>query len=234
LGEGEHNGHAADDMLEAADAVEGDLALKLARYDEAARRRNRAGAAQYDRLVQRLCELGTAGSVPKTGEMFPEFQLPAHTGEMLRLSELTAQGPLIVSFNRGHRCPYCRLELRALARLAPALQARQAHCVAIVPERPEFAAHLVARDKLPFKVLSDLDHGYAASLGLAVSVGQEVAAAYQGVGVDLPRYQGHGGWLVPVPATFVVGADRRILSSFADPDFRRRISMEAIRATLGV
>lgn len=233
LGERRDNGRIADDLLEAADAVDGDLAVKLAQYDAAARRQNPAGAAQYDRLVKRLCELGAAGSVPKEGEAFPEFQLPAHTGELVQLSELTAQGPLVVSFNRGHWCPYCRLELRSLARLAPALQARQAQCVAIVPERLEFAAHMVERDQLPFNVLSDFDHGYAASLGLAVHVGEEVAAAYRGLGVDLPRYQGHGGWLVPIPATFIVGRDRRVLSSFVDPDFRRRMSMDAILTPLG-
>ena len=149
LGERRDNGRIADDLLEAADAVDGDLAVKLAQYDAAARRQNPAGAAQYDRLVKRLCELGAVGSVPKEGEPFPEFQLTAHTGELVRLSELTAQGPLVVSFNRGHWCPYCRLELRCLARLAPALQARQAQCVAIVPERPEFASQMVARDQLP-------------------------------------------------------------------------------------
>jgi hypothetical protein len=51
---------------------------------------------------------------------------------------------------------------------------------------------------------------------------------YQGFGIDLARFQGHGGWLLPIPATLVVGSDGRIKARFVDPDFRHRMRMEDI------
>jgi peroxiredoxin len=48
----------------------------------------------------------------------------------------------------------------------------------------------------------------------------------------LPDYQGNDTWMLPIPATFVVGRDGRVTARFVDPDFRRRISVEQLIAAL--
>jgi peroxiredoxin len=85
---------------------------------------------------------------------------------------------------------------------------------------------------LPFRVLTDLDLAYAFSLGLVFWVGDKIKAAYRQFGIDLERFQGHGGWLLPIPATIVVGKDGRIKARFVDPDFRHRMAIEDILAAL--
>ncbi|MFZ0211975.1 MAG: hypothetical protein WBE20_03735 [Candidatus Acidiferrales bacterium] len=42
------------------------------------------------------------GTLPKAGQLAPEFALPDSTGASPRLSELTAGGPLVLLFYRGH------------------------------------------------------------------------------------------------------------------------------------
>ncbi len=39
---------------------------------------------------------------PKTGEVALDFELPDSTGAPRKLSELTASGPLVLLFYRGH------------------------------------------------------------------------------------------------------------------------------------
>jgi peroxiredoxin len=39
---------------------------------------------------------------PKIGEVAPDFELPDSTGALRELSELTARGPLVLLFYRGH------------------------------------------------------------------------------------------------------------------------------------
>ena len=51
-------------------------------------------------------------------------------------------------------------------------------------------------------------------------------------GVDLSEYQGNESWMVPVPATFVVGRDGRVKARFVDPDYRKRMSIERMVAEL--
>jgi peroxiredoxin len=42
------------------------------------------------------------GATPRVGEVTPEFMLPDSTGTARRLSELAANGPLVLLFYRGH------------------------------------------------------------------------------------------------------------------------------------
>ena len=77
-------------------------------------------------------------------------------------------------------------------------------------------------------MLTDLDLAYALSLGLVFWVGDKIKDAYLKFGIDLEQFQGNGGWLLPIPATLVVGSDGRIRAQFVDPDFRHRMGMETI------
>jgi len=106
--------------------------------------------------------------------------------------------------------------------------------VSIVPETAKYARVLQATRGLPFRVLTDLDLGYALSLGLAFWVGEKIMGMYKAFGIDLAQFQGNGGWLLPIPATLVVGRDGRVKARFVDPDFRHRLRMEDIlRAVQG-
>jgi peroxiredoxin len=39
------------------------------------------------------------------GGLFPDYELPDHTGQLRKLSELQGDGPLILTLARGHYCP---------------------------------------------------------------------------------------------------------------------------------
>jgi peroxiredoxin len=153
-------------------------------------------------------------------------------GHLVELSALLRKGPLVISFNRGPWCDYCGLELHALSRAYPEIVADGGEVVSIVPETGLYARALRESRGLPFRVLTDLDLAYAFSLGLVFWVGDKIKAAYRQFGIDLERFQGHGGWLLPIPATIVVGKDGRIKARFVDPDFRHRMAIEDILAAL--
>lgn len=57
---------------------------------------------------------------------------------------------------------------------------------------------------------------------------------YKALGIDLAQFQGNGGWLLPIPATLMVGRDGRVKARFVGPDFRHRLRVEDIlRAVQG-
>ena len=215
-----------------ADALEAPLDVKLDQYIARSRKILPEVLAAYDRLVVQLENAAVGGGAPGVGEALPPFALPDDTGRIVHLDDLLAQGSLVVSFNRGHWCPYCRLELRALMRAAPHLRRRPVEIVSILPETADLRDRLVDDNGLPFHLLTDIDLGYALSLGLMMAVNAEVIEVYRGLGIDLPRFQGRAGWFLPIPATFVIGTDRRIKASFVNPDFRRRLTIEQIEAAL--
>jgi len=73
---------------------------------------------------------------------------------------------------------------------------------------------------------------YALSLNLAIWVGSEMEEFMIRIGRTLPRYQGNDSWMLPIPATFVVGRDGRIVARFVDPDYRKRMAIDELIAAL--
>ena len=217
-----------------ADALDAPLDAKLADYAKRSREIIPDVLEIYDRFVAHLAASEVDRNVPQVGQELPEFVLPGPDGRLVSLSELLDSGPVVVSINRGHWCPYCRLELRALARAHPHIAKQGATIVSIVPETAEFTMKAIEAHALPFKMLTDIDLGYALSIGLVVWIGEEMAALYRKVGISLPRFQRNDAWFLPIPATFVVGQGRCIVAGFANPDFRQRMAIEQIEAALRV
>jgi peroxiredoxin len=52
------------------------------------------------------------------------------------------------------------------------------------------------------------------------------------LGHDLPSFQGNDSWILPIPATFVVGRDGIVAARFVDPDYRKRMAIDDLIAAL--
>lgn len=189
-------------------------------------------AQAYENVVTRLLESDAGGNGPRVGEVLPSFLLPDDQGKLRGLADFLERGPLVVSMNRGHWCAFCRHELEALQAFHADIRDAGAQILAITPERQTYANMLKTDCNLDYPVLSDIDNGYALSLGLAVWFGDEIKALFHQNNIDLERYQGNTGWVIPIPATFVLDQDGRIMARFADADFRRRMEPTAILETL--
>jgi peroxiredoxin len=221
-----------DAAFEEARALDAPLSERLAAYAQSVRELQAPFAEAVDRLVVRL-QQGTAIAVaPKEGDPMPPFLLPDDSGRLVALGDLLIQGPLAVTFARGHWCPYCRIAVSALAEVADEIRALGAQAVAIVPDRQQFAAKLRAEAHAPFPILTDLDNGYALSLGLVFWVGQELQDLMRTRGISLQDSQGNDSWFVPVPATYIVGRDGIIAARHVDPDYRKRMEIDAVLSAL--
>ncbi|CCE04670.1 conserved hypothetical protein [Bradyrhizobium sp. STM 3843] len=211
-------------------AMDGTLREQLEAYAAAGRVIFPAYAAAVDRLVARIHENGGGESAPRPGEPMPTFLLPDETGSLVSLPSLLADGPVAVMFFRGHWCPYCRLNVRAVIQAQHRIDAAGGHVVAITPELQLFTQKFKTESGATFPVLTDLDNGYALSLNLAIWLGPEIQEllAYQ----DMPSFHGNDGWLLPIPAVFVVGRDGLVKARFVDPDFRKRMEIDELVAAL--
>jgi peroxiredoxin len=169
---------------------------------------------------------------PKVGEPMPAFLLPDDQGRLVRLEDLLGKGPVALAFNRGHWCPYCRINVDALARAEKEVAVERRHVAAIVPDRQKFAVWLRSEAKAPFPVLTDIDNGYAMTLDLAFYVGDALKHMMVSSGWDPSVSQGTDNWMLPIPATFIIGTDGIIHARFIDPDYRMRMAIEDLLAAL--
>jgi peroxiredoxin len=208
------------------------LGARLVAYRDSTLRIRPDIAKAYDDLVARLDMLDGGAIGPKVGEALPEFNLPDEDGKLVSLSSLLQSGPAVVSFNRGHWCPYCKLELRSLAAIHDEIRQLRARVVSIMPDTAVFTGEYAAKNQLPFPILSDMDLGYSLSLGLIFWVGEEIQRLYESVGVELERYQGNQGHFLPMAAKFIVGQDGLIKARQVNIEFRERMEPGAVLAVL--
>jgi peroxiredoxin len=211
-----------DDAFRRVRDLDVSLQEQLRIFAETVKRERPEFAAAVDRLVQRLRQYGAGETAPQISESMPPFVLPDETGQMVSLEELLNRGPVAVTFHRGHWCPYCRININALTEAYRELSASGGQIVAIMPDRQKFVAELKSQSNVPFPILTDMDNGYALSLNLTIWVGAEVKKMMEGRR-DLPTFQGNSSWMLPIPATFVVGRDGLIRARFIDPDYRNRM-----------
>jgi peroxiredoxin len=208
------------------------MASKLVAESQRVQRDEPEVARAYDNLVERLAAAGAGRNAPREGDAFPPFALPDDNGHLIKFSDLMRTGPVVVSLNRGHWCSYCRIELESLRNAHDEIRRRGGSIVAITPDRQAYARRLKEQSRLTFPLLSDIDNAYAMSLSLVVWCGEEIKTLYKKAHLDLAKSQGNDGWLIPIPATYVVAPGGHIKASFVDADFRRRMAPEEIFKSL--
>ena len=167
------------------------------------------------------------------GATAPDFTLPNVDGSSVRLYDLLGRGAVVVVvFYRGAWCPYCNLQLRAYQQLLPELRAYGASLVAISPQLPDGSLSTQQKGSLEFPVLSDVGLDVAKAFGVAYDVPPAVQTMSLGFGNDLAVKNGTGGWMLPIPATYVIARDGRIALAHVDADYTVRLEPDAVLAAL--
>ncbi len=178
--------------------------------------------AKMMKATEDLAATGIAERAPKVGDTLAEFSLPNQTGATVTLSDLTAKGPVIITFYRGGWCPYCNLELKAYQSVLDEINQAGATLVAITPELPDTSLSTIEKNEIEFQVLSDVNADYAKQLGVVFSLADELRPIYDQFGIELEKYNGEGQFDLPLAATFVVDEQGVIASAFVDADYTKR------------
>ena len=182
--------------------------------------------AVTDTAVHDLLATGLESQTLPVGAIAPAFTLPdAINGRLIRSSDLLAVGPLIVTFFRGRWCPYCMTELEAWQRVYPEVRARGALLVAISPQLPRQNDFAVQQHRLTFPLLTDAGCRLAQDFGIAYTVPDPLRAHFRSILINIPFINGgdvQTSWRLPLPATFLLAQDGRILFAEAHADHRVR------------
>jgi peroxiredoxin len=206
------------------------LGERLGAIAEDIQARDPDGAAVVDRFIARLAAARTGANAPAVGEALPPFIMPDHDGRLTSSAELAQGNPLVVVFHRGHWCPYCRMTVATLAELQDRIA--PARIVAISAETQRFTRRIRAETGARFPFLSDVDAHYAATLGLAITIDAPLREMLERGGKRVPDFQGSRGWVLPVPAIFVLDRDGVVQARHVDPDYRRRMEVDDLLAAI--
>jgi len=157
------------------------------------------------------------------GDIAPDFILPNVDGRSVRLYSELEQGPVVLVFYRGGWCPFCNIHLRGFQKSLAAFKAAGAQVVAISPQLPDQSLTTQEKNELAFPVLSDVGLNTARTFGVAFELPKALLDLYADFDQPLENSNGaEGAKELPLPATFVIRADRTIAYAHVEADFMRR------------
>ena len=166
----------------------------------------------------------------KVGDKAPDFIVKDHAGKMVSLKDLTQKGKVVVMFYRGAWCPFCNKYMSQLETALPEFSAKNATVVAITPETDESINKAIDKTKATFSVIYDKDRSIMKNWKVAYSMSDDMKTKYKGYGLDLEKQQ--GDWMLPVPATYIVGKDCKIEFVHFDENYQKRAEVADILKVL--
>ncbi len=159
----------------------------------------------------------------------PIIKTTSITGEKINSGDLLKHGPVVVIFYRGEWCPVCNRYLSKLNNSLPEIQAKGATVLVISPEQESSAFKTAESTKSDFIFISD------ASLKICkdFDVLFDVTKAYQerilkNLDTDIAQNNGKDNAQLPVPATFIIDTDGKIIYKQFDYNYTNRATAEDI------
>ncbi len=157
------------------------------------------------------------------GDTAPDFTLPNAFGKNVSLSESLKSGIVIIKFYRGDWCPICNLDLLEIQKHLSEIKSFGATLLAISPQKPDDALTVTQKNELGFEVLSDSNQEVIKAYNLQFDPGEDYHQRR-----DLTLLNGDGSKTLPVPATFIIDTNQKIIAGHVEPDYTQRMSSSEI------
>jgi peroxiredoxin len=169
---------------------------------------------------------GSRGSVKglAVGDRAPNFVLKNQRLEDVELYARLDRGPVALCFFRGVWCPFCTMEMRALAKALPRILEAGASLLFVHPQRQAVSRRISEDNGALLDVCADEEQAVMQAYDVRFAVTSSVIQLYRDAfGLDLAELNANGEWNLPVPATFVIDTDRIIKGRQFSHDFTVRV-----------
>lgn len=182
---------------------------------------------EMEKAQAALLEEQVGESAIKVGEIFPDFELENINREATsRAKLLGGRDFLVIAFYRGGWCPYCNLELVSLESHLEKFKELGANLVAITPETPDNSMSTSEKNELTFEVLTDFNSELAKKINIAFDLPENLKPIYEEFGINVQKH--NGNFTLPVPATFIIDKEGRVVYEFLDIDYTKRLDPKEI------
>lgn len=168
----------------------------------------------------------------KIGDTAPEFSTMDYAGNQVVLSELLTKGKVVVLFYRGAWCGYCNKYMDELQKNAEKFAEKGVTVIAITPETNEFVKEMVDKNKTTFSVIYDKDRSIMNNFKVLYNVDEDLKGKFKTYKIDLAKRNGSEDYVLPVPATYIIGKNGKIEFVHFDPNYAIRAKMEDILTNL--
>jgi len=188
--------------------------------------------AAFGRLIAEQAAVDYAARAPKEGKRAPDFTLPDQLGRQVSLAGELEHGPVVLIFYRGEWCPYCNIMLHTYGLRTGDFSDRGVRLVAVSPQTPDNSLTMAEKHDLAFPVLSDEGGEVIGMFGLKYDIEAQSRDLLSSAGIDVARFNGTGGWILPAPAVFVIDREGIVRFASVQGDYTYRVEPDAVLAAL--
>ena len=165
----------------------------------------------------------------KKGDKAPLFAATDNTGKPLNLKAILATHKAVVLFfYRGQWCPYCNKQIKHLEDSLTLLSAKGAYVVGVTPETGENINKTIEKTRASFSIIQDKGYAIMKAYQVDYVMDDSMLAKYKNYGIDIEKNNGNTDHVLPVPATYVIGKDGKLVFVHFDKDYTKRPSVKAI------
>ncbi|PKP51506.1 MAG: alkyl hydroperoxide reductase [Bacteroidetes bacterium HGW-Bacteroidetes-1] len=145
------------------------------------------------------------------------------------LSEALKKGPVVVIFYRGQWCPVCNKHLSHLQDSLQMIYEKGATVIAVSPEQSEFLKRTAEKTHASFSLLYDEDYRISDLFDVTFKPDTMTTIMYNTLlGANLKKANTDDSQRLPIPATFIIGTDGKIIWRHFDPDYKKRSTAKQI------
>jgi len=169
----------------------------------------------------------------KVGESVTDFSAIDIFDKTHTLSNLTKNGNVVLIFIRGQWCPFCNKHLKALQDQFHQIYEKGASVVVVTPEKSEFIKRTIEKTSAEFTILYDEDYKIAKVFDVLFLPNKMMRVMYNAVlGAKLKESHSDDSEQLPIPATFIISKEMKIMWRHFDPDYKNRSKMADILKNL--
>ncbi len=169
----------------------------------------------------------------KVGEKAPLFNAKDNSGKLIDLKKvLKEHQSVVLFFYRGQWCPFCSKHIKNLQDSLQVLTAKGAYVIGVSPENAAGIDKTVAKTKASFSIISDRDYSIMKAYQVNYVMEPGLADKYKKGGLDVAMANGQVDYVLPVPATYIIGQDGKIKFAYFDKDYKKRPSVKVLEAAL--
>ncbi len=166
------------------------------------------------------------------GDKAPDFELPNQNGELVKLSTVLKDKPVVLFFYRGNWCPACRKHLTKFQADVQLLYDKGYAVMALTAEPQNKLQAVVDSTGVAYNLLSDKELKVAKQFDVAFTLTEDYDKMLKGYEIFLLEHNETENADLPVTATFIMDEDGIITHKFFTYDYKNRATVQQILAEL--
>jgi peroxiredoxin len=186
-------------------------------------------------MVSLLTGVVTAQELTSTlqvGDIAPDFLGIDQTEDLVNLSESLLKGPVVLIFFRGSWCYYCNKHISKFQDSLEYVLEKGVSVIAVSPQIPEYNHKTISKTGATFSVIHDEGYQIMDAYHVSFTMDEKIIKKYRRFGRHIDRANANEEYILPVPATFIIGEDRVIRYIQYDPNYKNRSTVAEVLENL--